>query len=90
MMTASEPVPSPAELLAPLVDMTDNSVSGDPCTLVFHFQRSDGAHLSLLHCVQLAVVHARFPKLPAEWADDVIAADRQIPGAIDREQDAKP
>ena len=33
---------------------------------------------------------ARFPKLPAEWADDVIAPDRQIPEAIDRKQDAEP
>ena len=33
---------------------------------------------------------ARFPKLPAEWADDVIASDRQIPEAIDRKQEAEP
>ena len=38
----------------------------------------------ILHCVQLAVVHARFPKLPAEWADAVIPADRQLERAIDR------
>ena len=54
----------------------------------------------ILHCVQLAVVQratsspffarrrfaclARFPKLPAEWADAVIPADRQLEGAIDR------
>ena len=44
----------------------------------------------ILHCVQLAVVHARFPKLPAEWADDVIPTDRQVPGAIDRQGKADP
>ena len=72
MMTASEPAPSPTELLAPLVHMTDNGVSGDPCTLVFHFQRSDGAHLSLTlrqvtKCLQLLISNEIVPDIPDYW-----------------------
>ena len=71
-MTTSEPVPSPTELLAPLVDMTDNGVSGDPCTLVFHFQRSDGAHLSLTlrqvtECLRLLINNGIIPDIPHDW-----------------------
>ena len=71
-MTNLDAEPSPTDLLAPLVNMTDNGVSGDPCALVFHFQRPDGAHLSLTlrpmtECLRLLIRNEIIPDIPHDW-----------------------